>query len=111
MSHTTIPFSAVRMALKCAVIKKKPVAGIDGDLCRAAAYSRYEPFTAVTCRTARPGQRRRNVPSAHFGAMNRGDLDRVLERVRLLHGLAEVRRTWGLGTRALRAEFGNGVMR
>ena len=35
----------------------------------------------------------------------------LLSRVRLEHGLAEVRRTWGAGMRELQREFSNGVMR
>lgn len=34
----------------------------------------------------------------------RGDLASLVERTRLHYGLAEVRRTWGSGLRALRAE-------
>lgn len=39
--------------------------------------------------------------------MHRGQFDRVIERTRLACGLAEVRRIWGVGLRALQAETRN----
>ena len=113
MSDKSIPLEAVRNALMCAVIKKKTAGREIGGQPhgRTAAFTYYAPLTSVTCRSARPGQQRRHFPGLNFGVLARGDLYRVIERVRLEHGLQEVRRTWGLGLRALKAELGNGVMR
>ena len=113
MTEKAIPLDAVRNALMCAVIKQKTagreVSGKPHG--RTAAYSYYAPLTSVTCRNARPGQQRRHFPAMHFGVMFQGDVDRLIERVRLEQGLQEVRRIWGKGLRALQAEIGNGVMR
>lgn len=108
-----IPLEAVRNALMCAVLKQKVKGHEAGGSphCRTAAYTYYAPLSSVTCRTACPGQQRRQFSGMNFGVMERGDFDRLLERVRLLHGLSEVRSTWNLGLRALRAEIGHGVMR
>lgn len=43
--------------------------------------------------------------------MNRGQMRTVVERTRLHHGLDEVRRTWGIGLRAMRAANESSVMR
>lgn len=43
--------------------------------------------------------------------MDRGLLLRAVERTRLQHGLDEVRRTWGTGLKALRAELGDHLLR
>lgn len=42
--------------------------------------------------------------------MHRGNLAEVVERTRLVGGLPEVRRTWGLGLRAMQAEVANCCM-
>lgn len=44
------------------------------------------------------------VSRAIFQPLQRGGIAELFERVRLAHGLEEVRRTWGTGIRALRAE-------
>lgn len=110
----TIPIQAVRDALAFAIVKRVARTDAQGKpLGRVAAYTYYAPLTTVTCRTRRyrsDGPQRR-FPGAHFGPMFRGDLDRLLERTRLEHGLPEVRRTWGAGMRALQAEFRDGVLR
>lgn len=41
---------------------------------------------------------------AYCGPMQRGTLYKLYERIRYTQGLAEVRRTWRTGLRALRAE-------
>jgi hypothetical protein len=43
--------------------------------------------------------------------MNRGMLDRCIERMRLTQGLPAIRRTFGCGLRAILAETKSGVMR
>lgn len=112
MSTKTIPLNAVRTALMCAVIKQKTAGREVGGKahCRTAAFTYYSPF-ASACREARRGSVNRHLPAMHNGVMSQGDLGRVVERVRLERGLQEVRRTWGVGLRALLAELGNGVMR
>jgi len=114
MSTKTIPLSAVRTALMCAVIKQKTAGREVGGKahCRTAAFTYYSPF-ASACREARRGSVNRNLPPMlmHNGVMSQGDLERVVERVRLERGLQEVRRTWGVGLRALLSEIGHGVMR
>ncbi|MCW8199277.1 hypothetical protein D8B23_12795 [Verminephrobacter aporrectodeae subsp. tuberculatae] len=107
-----IPLSAVRAALAAAIIKRKTAGHeIHGKPhCRFAAFTAYDPLiTSPGCRNAN-GVRHR-LPQLNFGAMHTGDLDRLVQRVHLRTGLREVRRTWGLGLRALQAELAGGVMR
>ena len=100
----TIPLKDVRNALMCArVASIRPIG-------RFAALTN-NPLLNISCREARRGSRPYPLQVHHLSPMYRGDLDHVLERVRLEHGLAEVRRTWGAGMRALKAEFSTGVMR
>lgn len=112
MSAKTIPLTAVRQALMLAVVKKA-IGGreVDGKvLARVAAYTYYAPMLATTCRNARRGPER-HFPGLHIGPMEVGDFDRVVERARSERGLQEVRRTWGMGLRALLAAIDNGTMR
>ena len=108
-----IPLKDVRNALMCAIVKQKTagreISGIPHA--RVGAFTYYAPLTTVTCRNVRRGYTQRRFGDAHFGPMFRGDMDRVLERTRYEHGLAEVRRTWHAGMRDLKAEFATGVMR
>lgn len=113
MQPKTIPLDAVRNALMLAVVRQtlarcepggKPVA-------RYAAYTDFAPYTSVTCRTARPGQQRRDLPGLNNGHLGHGDLDRLVRNVHLFRGAAEVRKTWGCGMRALHAEIGQGAIR
>lgn len=109
-----IPLKDVRTALMCAQVKR--IARVDAQgkpLGRVAAYTYYAPLSTVGCRDRRfrsDGPQRR-FPDMHFGPMFRGDLDRLVARVRRVRGLAEVRRTWGAGLRALQAELRDGVLR
>jgi len=111
MSDKAIPLADVRSALMLAIVRQKSV-GADGKrLGRFAAYTDL-PLANIDCVTARRGHKPYKLPRAHFSPMHVGDLDRVVERVRLQRGLAEVRRTWGRGIAALRAEWkAGGVMR
>ncbi|MDF1486685.1 hypothetical protein PY257_16145, partial [Ramlibacter sp. H39-3-26] len=70
----------------------------------------YAPFTSVTCRNVQRGKRYKEFPGMNFGFMHYGDIDRLIDRVRLINR-NEVRRTWGVGIRALRADIAGGVMR
>lgn len=108
----TIPLDAVRNALTLAIVKQKVRHAPDGKpLARFAAYTYYAPLTSVTCRNARPGQRRRHFPGMHLGGLTHGDLHLAVQRARCMHGLQEVRRTWGAGLRALQAELLDGALR
>jgi hypothetical protein len=112
MSTKTIPLKDVRNALMCARVKQ--IARVDATgkpLGRVAAYTYFAPLTTVTCRSNWRDGPRRTFPDSHFGPLFNGDIDLVLARTRCLHGLAEVRRTWGAGMRALKIEFADGVMR
>ena len=112
MSDKSIPLDAVRNALMCAMVKKIARTDREGrPLGRVAAYTYYAPLTSVACESRWRGGARRTFPGMHFGPMWRGDLDRVIQRVRVERGVAEVRRTWGAGVRALKAEAASGVMR
>jgi hypothetical protein len=108
----TIPLKDVRNALMCA--KVRLVAARHGPptshLGRFAAYTQV-PHLHDACRQAKRGLKPIRMMELHFSALHRGDLLRVLERTRLEHGLPEVRRTWGAGLRALKAEFATGVLR
>ncbi|MBK9363036.1 MAG: hypothetical protein IPM99_18980 [Rubrivivax sp.] len=75
-----------------------------------AAYSQA-PLIDADCHHGRPpsdeqlGQSYRTAGrGVTVGPISRGYVCNVFERTRLLHGLDEVRRTWGTGIRALRAE-------
>lgn len=75
-----------------------------------AAYS-PAPLIDADCHQGRPPsdeQLRQSCRTAGrsitVGPITRGYVCNVFERTRQLHGLDEVRRTWGTGIRALRAE-------
>lgn len=99
----SIPLQAVRDALMFAIVRQKATGA---RVSRFAAYTAIQPLAGVTC--ASPAYRRntpqRSLESAHLHGMWRGDLDRLVQRQRLEHGLPEVRRIWGAGLRALQAE-------
>ena len=103
MPPRTIPLNAVRDALMFAIVRKKATGA---RLSRFAAYTAIQPLTGVTCSS--PAHRRstpqRSLESMHLCGMWRGDLGRLVDRLRLEHGLPEVRRTWGAGLRVLQAE-------
>ncbi len=111
----TIPGKDVASALMCAKVRLLTTASDGGRHGRTAAFTQA-PFWEPTCRDRARDRRlgiepRRALPQ-HFSPMHTGDMDRVLERVRRERGLGEVRRTWGVGYRALHAEFsGSSVMR
>lgn len=68
--------------------------------CRWAAMSNG----ASTQRCDRRGSSYRLPHPPLMTPMQRGDLQAAVERTRLVGGLAEVRRTWGCGLRAIQAE-------
>jgi hypothetical protein len=104
----TIPLKDVEAALMCAMVRLKTSRPDGSRHGRTAAFTQA-PFWEPTCRD-RQRQRRlgttvRPALRQHFSPMHAGDMDRLLERTRLEHGLQEVRRTWGTGYRALSSEF------
>jgi hypothetical protein len=111
----SVPLGAVRAALMCAIVRLKSRTVEGGRHGRAAAFTQV-PFWEPSCRERERDRRlgaapRRALP-LHFSAMDRGDMERVVERTRLERGLQEVRRTWGIGLRALQRELaGSRVMR
>lgn len=79
-----------------------------GRTCALAAYTRG-PVLMVDC--SRPGRLRMRQEAQRFGIsrcevspLYRGHIADLIMRTRLAHGLAEVRKTWGTGLRALLAE-------
>lgn len=113
MNDKTIPLQAVRDALMCAVVKTK-VRGreISGKPhARTAAFTQVPHAFVYRCTDARKRRGRLPSPPWHFSPMDAGDMERLLQHVRVWHGRDEVRRTWGVGFRALKTEFTDGVMR
>jgi hypothetical protein len=111
MQPKTIPLRAVQDALMFAIVR---ITARRSDrygpfLCRTAAYTQNPTFNHSCKESLRRWGPRMDVP-VHFGPMYKGDLPRVLQTVRM-HGLPEVRKTFGAGMRALQAEFADGVMR
>lgn len=111
----TIPLRDIESALMCAVIRLKSRRPDGTRHGRTAAFTQV-PFWEPTCRdmvrSRRLGMKPRRAITQHFSPMHTGDMDAVLERTRLHHGLQEVRRTWGAGYRELLREFSaSGVMR
>ena len=106
MSAATIRLQDVRLALVCAKSNRD---GILDGMARFAAVSEaplqadcYSPpgLRAVYRERAARGL----MSPVRFTPMFRGDIHRVYDRARREHGLAEVRKTWHTGLRALRAE-------
>lgn len=106
----TIPLQAVRDVLMCDKVRRcGGLSQPDGNrMGRFAAYTQH-PLLGNSCRDARRGLKPYRPNTVNFCAMHRGDLRNVLQRTRWA-GLAEVRKTWGSGLRALQAEFADGVM-
>lgn len=109
----SIPLQSVRDVLMFHRVRR--VAARTGQqLARCAAFTQ-NPHLNDACREAqrygRPSARMRLCLT--FGPMHAGDLQRVIERTRQQHGVAEVRRTWGQGVRALEKQLkgSGGVMR
>ncbi|WP_218241541.1 hypothetical protein [Comamonas fluminis] len=103
MSTKTIPLGAVRVALTGALIKSQS----PQMRARTAAMTSYAPL-ARCCGSHRPHVEAKTV---HFGVMENGELRSLIKRVQLEQGVAEVRKTWGQGVKALLADVGTGVMR
>lgn len=76
---------------------------------RTAAYSQVPHVFVHSCAAASRGRQPRPQQPWHFSSMNAGDMERLVRRVRLRYGLAEVRRTWGAGMRQLQQEIDGGM--
>lgn len=107
MTTKTIPLKAVKDALMLAIVRSKRA---DMHLGRYAAFSQY-PVHNAACREALRGAAPQPFIHLNFGPMYRGELYRLLPRVRCESGLAGVRKIWGAGLRVLQAEFAQGMMR
>lgn len=111
MQPKTIPLRALQDALMSTMIRIKTRGREIGGKPhgRAAAYTQNPNFN-ISCREALRGHRPYPYLPSNFSPMFAGDMERVLKTVRM-HGLPEVRKTFGDGMRALQAEFADGVMR
>jgi len=80
----------------------------NGRTCQMAVTT-AAPILEVDCSSrnrlrGREDAQRIGLASCTTGPMRRGHVVELIERTRLLHGLTEVRKTWGAGLRALTAE-------
>jgi len=67
------------------------------------------PILEVDCSSrnrlrSREDAQRIGLARCNTGPMHRGHVTELIERTRTLHGLPEVRKTWGAGLRVLKAE-------
>ncbi|MBK1612082.1 hypothetical protein CKO44_01170 [Rubrivivax gelatinosus] len=106
-----IPVKAVSDALMCAVtrLKTKGREATGQRHGRCAAFTQVPHAFVFRCQDARRHRSPWPQQPYHFAPMDAGDLEAVAQRVRLEHGLAEVRRIWGKGLRAMQSD--GGVMR
>jgi hypothetical protein len=80
-----------------------------GQVCQLCTLT-AGPVLEVDCHSRRPwptdahAAQQFGLRAPNASPLARGHIAAVFERVRLLHGRAEVLRTWGQGVRALRAE-------
>lgn len=110
MSSKTIPLEALRLTVASAQ-RRGQSSPLDGKpLARFAAFSQY-PDLNIGCRERGWGRDPYPHLPMHFGPMSKGDMERLVARVRCERGLPEVRRTWNTGLRALQAELADGVLR
>lgn len=99
----TIPLDSVKLALEMCKVRK-----INSG--RTAMLAAYTPAPVVQTDCSSRKRLRARALDVDLGMRNqaglleRGHLHELIERTRLHHGLAEVRKTWGTGLRALLAE-------
>ena len=103
-SKHTIPLTDVKLALMAAKLRRYS----NGRTALLAACT-PRPWIEIDCHrhTPRPSEKARAASSglvSDVGPLDRGHIAALIERVRVSHGLPEVRRTFGCGIRALRAE-------
>lgn len=99
-----VALSDVKLALLTARMRRNS----GGQVCQIAAVTAGTTI-AVDCST--PGRLRMRADAMRMGKsrvtaspLDRGHIAYLIERVRWQHGLGEVRKTWGVGIKALRAE-------
>lgn len=111
MQPKTIPLRALQDALMCTMIRIKTRGWEIGGKPhgRTAAYTQ-NPNLNISCRDALWGYKPFPPNPSNFSPMSKGDMEGLLKKVRM-HGLPEVRKTFGAGMKALQAEFADGVMR
>lgn len=100
----TISLAGVEIALMAAKLRRYS----NGRTALLAACT-PRPLIEIDChrRAPRPSDKALAASSSRVsdvGPMDRGHIAALFERVRVFHGLPEVRRTFGCGIRALRAE-------
>lgn len=104
-TQQTIPLAGVKLALMAAKLRRYS----KGRTALLAACT-PRPWIEIDCHrhTPRPSEKARAVTSGMVsdvvGPLDRGHIAALIERVRLYHGIPEVRRTFGCGIKALRAE-------
>lgn len=105
-SAITIPLASVELAYAAARMRRAN----RGRTCQLAAVSRA-PILTADCHDPRMHMpawldecRRVGLSNCTCTTLNRGRIVSLIERTRLNHGLAEVRKTWGTGIRTLMAE-------
>lgn len=103
-SGFTIKASDLRMAAWAANMRRRN----KGATCAMAATT---TTSLISCDCSSPTRLRMREDAVRMGRtrvsvgpLDRGHIAGLYERVRCLHGLAEVRKTWGVGIKALLAE-------
>jgi hypothetical protein len=100
----TVKLTDLRLVLYTAKLRKHT----SGRTCLMAATT-PAPILEVDCSSrnrmrGREDAQRIGLARCNTGPMRRGHVAELIERTRTLHGLPEVRKTWGAGLRALKAE-------
>ena len=108
MIHATIDLKVVELALVSRKIAAYQNRTKPGSGCRWAAMSAH--MNTGDCERRRRPIWRFPVKSM-LTPLQCGYLSRVVEQVRLREGLAAVRKTWGLGYRAMQAAARDPVVR
>lgn len=107
MSAATIRADALQLVLTAAKLRRH-TAGRTPALCVLSPGPVIQVDCGSTSRHTRPGliaqAQRIGTAALHAQPLQRGHISSLYERVRRERGLAEVRRTWRAGLRALRAE-------
>lgn len=106
MSNATVTLDQLRLVMASAKLRRYT----HGRTCLLAALTAGHTVLPVDCHRGpvRPSTREQAQRLGHYRAhvapMARGHMAALITRTRLLHGLPEVRRTWGAGLRTLLAE-------
>lgn len=106
MQESTVTLDQLRLVMASAKLRRYT----HGRTCLLAALTAGHTILPVDCHRGpvRPSTReqaqRIGHHRAHVAPLDRGHMAAVITRTRLLHGLPEVRRTWGASLRTLMAE-------